>query len=240
MSYKYIYFIVLSLLSSQSMADVKKVESFEMAFPKALKCFTDNMQPVCFHSSEMRNDDLFIYLRSNKFEGEEFKQESHLYSLLLEANEIYSSFNKRTSKFNEPNSSPLKYYYDFGDNFESKIVAVIDFKFKNRSLTAIHDNNDSIYIDYEDRIDFGNLLKIHRKVYSSNERHHFNPEKEGEYFISGRDTTKTSIYDVLSEPAVKNIKTGEVTATGPQEETNRQFRYTRTISYQASYFNLDD
>jgi hypothetical protein len=240
MKYKHIFVIALSLISSQSMAGIQQVEAFEIALPKELKCFNNDEQPACIHSSEMRDDDLFIYIRSNKFQKKTFEHEAYIRSLLIEANEIYSSFNKRTLKFNQPDSSSLCFYYDFGGGFESKIVAVIDFKFKGRSLTAIHDNNDTIYVDYEDRIDFGNLLKVHRKIYVDNKRHYFNPDKANDYFISGRNTTKTSTYDVFSAPAVKNIKTGEVTETGPKEETNRQTRYTRTISYQASYFNLDD
>ncbi|MGF1862074.1 hypothetical protein [Photobacterium profundum] len=240
MKHKYILILALSLLSSKSFANTKEVEGFDAVVPEELTCSYDDMQPACFYSSEIHNDDFFIYVRDNSYQKEKFDHESYIWKVINEANVIYSSFNKRTLEFNRKVNSPLGIYFEFGNDIENRIIVVIDFKFQDRSLTAIHDSNDSVYVDYDDRIDYGNLLKVHRKVYGNNKRKYFNEDKLANYFTSGKHTTKTSTYNVFSTPVEKNIETGEVKVTGKKKKTNRLVQHTRTVSYQASYFNLEE
>ncbi len=196
-------------------------------------------EKICVSSIDQRNEEILVYLRSQVYQEVEFEKKQAVNTIAPDANRIYASFDRRTLDFTHGDLYPITLSSSTLTQIKDKAVVIISYEFSDRSVSAIHDNNDSLYIDFENRLDVYNMLQTHRQRMGSKKRSYFDSNYIEDYYTLIGEINVKSTYKVLSAPAVKNIDTGEVTVTGKKSYKGKQVTHVSTVGYEVSYFNLD-
>lgn len=184
-----------------------------------LSCEDRHVEKLCYLSIDNRGNELVIFLSSAAYRMEGFSKTHSFLDAANLAHEVYQSINVLIDDIgsNKPNNLP--------------IILIMEVMFKGERVTVIHDENDTLLVDLDRRIDVYQLLNDHRELVSQSityeqER---NTLKVGESLVAKYEVTNT--YNVVSKDAVQNSEAGTTAAQGEFEKTGKKVSHTRTTHY---------
>ncbi|NRF16396.1 hypothetical protein [Vibrio coralliilyticus] len=202
------------------------------------KCRTSEPGNLCFVSLDVRNGDVLVYLNSGTFKEATFDKGESALSIATYTNELYAHLDKRTHAFVSEVPLALNVSNEILDQIEGKVVLVVTYPFDNEIVTAIHDNNDTLYLGLEKRVDIYNLLREHRSRMSQNKKAYYIKERSGNYYTSVEHLELETTYSLTSQPALLDTHTGELINTGDAEPIEKQLKVITLIGYQVRFNNI--
>lgn len=231
-----IFALVFLLVSLSSQASV--IKAIDSKLQSKFSCQDREIEELCYLSFDRRDDELLIYMSSSASRHEKFIEKESSYDAADFAHKLYWSITAKVDEFR--NQVPDdKATSDLQLDEHIKVILVLQIIYQDDRIIFIHDEDNTAHIELNNRFDTYPLLKEHRvrvKEASNNTLTNEILEK-GQYSFTKYQTT--TIYDVASAAATKNMETGEVTRLEEYGEPVRQVSYTKTIFYMV-LFPKDD